>query len=617
MRRPTRIHSLAALLWVAPLLLSACGGGTDTGQGSTSLNAPTDLVVDYGPKGYQFKWATTIGATHYELAEDPDGAAGALTETAIGGNITNNGYAYSQADRLLHTRVNASYRVRACDANGCSAYSTAITPDIGKAIGYFKASNADKGDAFGSSVALSADGSTMAVGATDEDSNATGANGNQADNTVSGAGAVYVFTRSALGWVQQAYLKASNTKLVTNERGNPHVASFGFSLSLSSDGSTLAVGAPDEASNARGIDGDQTNTQTPGAGAVYVFHRTGDAWSQQTYLKASNTAAVAQYSGDIAYGSYVVQAARFGMSVSLAADGKTLAVGAPGEASNATGINGDQTDTSTPGRGAVYMFTHGSTWEQKAYIKAVATNESVGFPVALSADGRTLATGGGGMVALFTHDGSQWRQQTVVRGSNTELEDSFGYKLALAADGNTLAVGAIGETTNGTGINNPPGTRSLIRAGAAYVFTRSNGGWSQQAYIKPSNTNQDDWFGFGIALSGDGNTLAVGAAAEAGSSSGLAGNQTDNNAGGAGAVYLFQRSSSTWDQRAYIKASNTDAGDMFGTSVALSADGNTLVVGAPTEGSLATGIQGDQADNSGAAGTTVGRRVAAGAVYMY
>src|SRR6266705_2462246 len=106
-----------------------------------------------------------------------------------------------------------------------------------------------------------------------------------------------------------------------------------------------------------------------------------------------------------------------------------------------------------------------------------------------------------------------------------------------------------------------------------------------QAYVKASNTGAADDFGFAVALSSDGNTLAVGAPGEA-----SAGIETDNSAPSAGAVYVYTRSGTTWTQRAYIKASNPGAGDQFGTSVALSSDGITLAVGAPGEDSSVTGI---------------------------
>jgi hypothetical protein len=111
-------------------------------------------------------------------------------------------------------------------------------------------------------VALSADGNTMAVGAPWEDSNAIGVNGNQAGNSSPASGAVYVFSRSGSTWLQQAYVKASNT-----EGGD----FFGWSVALSADGNTLAVGATNEASNATGIGGDQTNNSASNAGAVYLY----------------------------------------------------------------------------------------------------------------------------------------------------------------------------------------------------------------------------------------------------------------------------------------------------------------------------------------------------------
>ncbi len=100
----------------------------------------------------------------------------------------------------------------------------------------------------------------------------------------------------------------------------------------------MAVGAVGEASSATGIDGNQADSSMPGAGAVYVFTRTGSTWSQQSYIKASNTGE--KTDGD-----------QFGYSVALSGDGNTLATGAISERSAATGINGNQADKSADGAG--------------------------------------------------------------------------------------------------------------------------------------------------------------------------------------------------------------------------------------------------------------------------
>ncbi len=130
------------------------------------------------------------------------------------------------------------------------------------ALVYVKASNTGASDRFGRSIALSANGSTMAVGVPSERSGATGIDGDQTDNLSPGAGAVYVFTRSGATWVQQAYVKASNTGAVDH---------FGWDVALSADGSTLAVSAWMEDSAATGIGGDQADDSAQDAGAVYVF----------------------------------------------------------------------------------------------------------------------------------------------------------------------------------------------------------------------------------------------------------------------------------------------------------------------------------------------------------
>ncbi len=246
---------------------------------------------------------------------------------------------------------------------------------------------------------------------------------------------------------------------------------------------------------------------------------------------------------------------RFGHALALSADGNTLTVGAPYEDSNAIGIDGDINDNTAPYSGAVYVFVRNGagSWVRQAYVKA----------------------------------------------SNTGEGDEFGSAVALSADGNTLAVGADGEASNATGINGNQSDDSATSAGAVYVFSRSGSAWSQQAYIKASNSDSSDWFGWSVALSADGDTLAVGARYESSKASGINGDQNDDSSDSAGAVYVFSRSGSAWSQQAYVKASNTGAGDQFGYAVVLSDDGATLAVSARDERSNATGINtGDQSDDS-------------------
>jgi hypothetical protein len=100
-------------------------------------------------------------------------------------------------------------------------------------------------------------------------------------------------------------------------------------------------------------------------------------------------------------------------------------------------------------------------------------------------------------------------------------------------------VGAPYESSSATGINGNQADNSADLAGAAYVFTRTGDIWVQQAYVKAPNTDADDEFGADVAISGDGNTLAVGAFGEASRATGIGGDQTDNTARGAGAAYLY------------------------------------------------------------------------------
>jgi hypothetical protein len=138
---------------------------------------------------------------------------------------------------------------------------------------------------------------------------------------------------------------------------------------------------------------------------------------------------------------------------------------------------------------------------------------------------------------VFTRSAGTWSQQAYVKASNPGAIDYFGWSVALNADGNALAVGARGEGSSTTGIGSTP-DEGASSSGAVYVFTRSGGTWSQQAYVKASNTGANDYFGWSVALNGDGNTLAVGAAYEASSGTGI--NSTPNEgATDSGAVYVY------------------------------------------------------------------------------
>src|SRR5436190_2250217 len=417
-----------------------------------------------------------------------------------------------------------------------SASKSKSTPAWTQAA-YVKASNPRAGAQFGYAVALSSDGTTLAVAAQMEESVATGINGNQTDHSLYGAGAVYVYTRRGDAWSQQAYIKASNPGQDDQ---------FGFNVSLSADGNTLAVSAPYEDSAATGIDGDQADNSMPNSGAVYVFGRTGTTWAQQAYIKASNT-------GEIQDGD------EFGYSISLSGDGNTIAVGSFDEAGSSREINGPY-DRRAAGTGAVYVFTRsGTSWSQQAYLKA----------------------------------------------KEGDRQDSMGCWVAISDDGNTVAAGALDEDTMVPGINVVQSGHSGVvdgpddnSSGAAYVFVRNGTTWTEQASFKASNVGKHDWFGIRLNLSGDSNTLAVGAPNEDSAAQGINGNQNDNSADEAGAVYLFRRDGATWSQQVYFKGSNTEKFDEFSSGIALSRDGRTMAVGAHFESGGAKGINGNQADNS-------------------
>ncbi|RME91385.1 MAG: hypothetical protein D6767_05295 [Candidatus Hydrogenedentota bacterium] len=426
---------------------------------------------------------------------------------------------------------------------------------------YLKASNSGTNDQFGYSLAVS--GSTVVVGAPYEDSNQTaitntdGGSGGTDPSTTEDRGAVYVFKRDASGnWIQDAYLKASNSG--TNDQ-------FGYSVAVS--GSTIVVGAPYEDSNQTAItntDGGSGGTDpstTEDRGAVYVFQLDASGnWIQDAYLKASN----------------IDTSDAFGNSVAIS--GSTIVVGAPNEDSNQTFItNADgsaSADNTVGDSGALYVFkrdTNGN-WIQDAYLKA----------------------------------------------SNADTNDFFCQSVAIS--GSTIVTGACAEDSSQTFITNTDGSAStdntVTDSGAAYVFKRdASGNWIQDAYLKASNAETNDFFGKSVAISGS--TIVVGAYWEDDNQSSIT--NTDGSAAAAngltdsGAVYVFKRDASgNWIQDAYLKASNASFDDQFGNSVAIS--GSTIVVGAYFEDSDQNSITNMDGSNGGTDPSATEDR---GAVYIF
>jgi hypothetical protein len=418
---------------------------------------------------------------------------------------------------------------------------------------------------------------------------------------------------TGIGWYQEAYIKSANSN--SNDW-------FGSSVSLNGD--TLVVGTFFEDSNQTTITNGSTassDNSSSASGAAYVYKRAGSIWSQEAYIKSANAEA----------GDY------FAAGVSLSGD--TLAIGALYEDSNQTSITNGTTansDNSNSNSGAVYVYKRtGTSWSQEAYIKAAnnGSSDELGWFLSLSGSSLVVAaykedsnlttiTNGttassnnsnadSGAVYVYSRTGVNWAQEAYIKASNNNTNDNFGYSVSLSGD--TLAVGSLLEDSNQTTITNGTSSssdNSNSATGAVYVYKRSGVNWAQEAYIKPSNSNASDIFGYVLSLSGD--RLAVGAPGESSNQTTITNGATasaDNSNFSSGAAYIFKRSGVTWEQEAYIKAVNNEANDSFGAKISLS--GNTLVVGSINEDSNQTTI------TNGTTASSNNSNTSSGAVYVY
>jgi hypothetical protein len=364
-----------------------------------------------------------------------------------------------------------------------------------------RASNGTYGASQGCSVSLSSDGNTLAVGGF---------------NDSSGVGAVWVYTFTGSNWIQ------SGNKLVGSDALG--AAKQGWSVSLSSDGYTLAIGGPDDNGS---------------MGAVWIFTLSGSNWMQV---------------GDKLVGTETSTVTYQGQSVSLSSDGKTLAVGG-------------YADNNYTGAVWVYTFT-GGNWGQLGN-KLVGSDCSgycyQGWSVSLSSDGKTLAVGGyadssyAGAVWMYSLSGNNWTQvgrKLVGSGAdNGSNGASQGWSVSLSSDGGNLAVGGANDSSG---------------VGAVWIYTFTGSNWKQVgSKLVGTGTMGNASQGSSVRFSADGKTLAVGGYTS-----------TDNANNFTGAAWIYTLTGSNWNQVGTVLVGTDAVGNSNqGWSVSLSSDGKTLAIG--------------------------------------
>ncbi len=331
--------------------------------------------------------------------------------------------------------------------------------------------------------------------------------GGLVDNKLNGA--AWIYTRDGDVWTQQGH------KLVGS--GVVGQSGQGISVALSADGNTAMVGGPYD------------NRTT---GAVWLYTRADGAWTQEDSKLV---------------GTGSIGAAAQGSAVALCANGNTAIVGGP-------------YDNGSTGAAWVYIRSHG-TWTQQSN-KLIGTDAvgaaRQGVSVALSADGNTAIVGGvadnklAGAAWVYTRIGGAWSQQgNKLVGTGAIGDAGQGVSVALSADGNTAIVGGIGDNKD---------------TGAAWIFTRKDGVWTQQGdKLVGSGANGNAAQGHSVALSADGNTAFV---------------SGPHDNGGTGAAWIYARSGTGWTQQGNKLVGTGAVGSARqGSSVALSADGNTAIMG--------------------------------------
>jgi len=489
----SRSNRSVSLFFFILLLLSGALSA-QVGIGTTTPQKDLDVDGTFRVSGAMTLGATEITSTGAEL-NLLDGNTAATSTVVVGADrvvFNDDGTMKQTAMSDLLTYFNLNHRLGIKSQRGSDIDGEAVE------------------DRSGNSVSLSSDGSTVAIGAYYNDGN----------GSYSGHVRIYAWNSATSAWEQQG----------ADIDGEAAEDRSGWSVSLSSDGTTVAIGAYLNDLNGGGTD----------AGHVRIYTWSGSSWAQQG----------SDIDGEAAYD-------RSGISVSLSSDGSTVAIGAHFN-------DGNGSYGSYYGHVRIYAWnTATSAWEQQGSdIDGEAAGDYSGNSVSLSSDGTTVAIGASlndgagtdaGHVRIYTWNGSSWAQQ----GSDIDGEaagDQSGHSVSLSSDGSTVAIG--GRLNDGNGSN----------SGHVRIYTWSGSSWAQQGSDIDGEA-VDDQSGYSVSLSSDGTTVAIGATGN------------DGNGSASGHVRIYTWNGSSWAQQ----SSDIDgeaASDFSGYSVSLSSDGSTVAIGA-------------------------------------
>ena len=514
-----------------PVILATQTGGL----GGTSDITPTagmdgEVTVYVNPLAPQYPVAALQSGgsdIYYVTAEAPikDGSAQVLGYTITSSNTPLNGSSELTNTQLpvddgtftFTTGTRISFEITADNQFGHGLIAkipvqTSKVTDITKS-----------GSKFGTSVAMSGDGTRLVVGSPDAD----------------GKGAVYVYRKFNNTWdLESTLLTVSPNAALTGDK-------FGFSVDITDSGDRVVVGSPYRDYAA------QTDQ-----GGVYIFNRTGVTWVQEVFIDSPNGSG--GYSDTLGY------------SVNIANDGTFITVGLPGA---------DTPNTST---GQVRLYYLSESWDTPHAISdsATETNALNGFSTVIASDGTSFAysspgdnntgwyskavTGlnNAGNVKLITRPSTTsrtWTRKKLFYSPTATADGNFGTSIALNSAGTLLVVGAPGESAFG-----------LAKAGVVHIFAGSGTTWNIQAMLVASDASTNANFGTSVSINDAGDTILVGA------NNASAGTRT-----GSGIVYQFEKTGTTWNQTLVITPYDKAAGDSFGTSVSMNTVGDLAVIGAP------------------------------------